>query len=57
MRRLGRFVLVAEAGTKVRHDQLLAAVTLADQAGAALALGLSPMALAHRLIAVPGQHH
>ena len=39
VRRLGRYVLVAEAGTKVRRDQLLAAVTLADQAGAALGAG------------------
>jgi hypothetical protein len=38
-RRLGRYVLVAEPGTKVRRDQLLAAVTLADQAGAALGAG------------------
>jgi Domain of unknown function (DUF4118) len=41
-RRLGRYVLVAEAGTKVRHHQLLAAVTLADQAGAALGTGSLP---------------
>jgi hypothetical protein len=47
-RRLGRFVLVAEPGTKVRRDQLLAAVTLADQAGAGLGAGASPVALAHR---------
>jgi hypothetical protein len=38
-RRLGRFALVAEGGTKVRQDQLLTAVTLADQAGTALAGG------------------
>jgi K+-sensing histidine kinase KdpD len=48
VRRLGRYVLVAEAGTKVRRDQLLAAVTLADQAGAALGTGATPVALAHR---------
>jgi Domain of unknown function (DUF4118) len=35
-RRLGRFVLIAEPGSRVRHDQLVAAATLADQAGAAL---------------------
>jgi Domain of unknown function (DUF4118) len=33
---IGRFVLVAEPGTRVSHQQLLAAVTLADQAGTAL---------------------
>jgi hypothetical protein len=38
-RRVGRHALVAEAGTKVRRDQLLAAVTLADQAGVALGPG------------------
>jgi hypothetical protein len=38
-RRLGRYVLVAEPGTRVRHDQLVAAATLADQAGAALGAG------------------
>jgi hypothetical protein len=48
VRRLGRFVLVAEAGNKVRRDQLLAAVTLADQAGAALGAGPMPAVLAHR---------
>jgi hypothetical protein len=48
VRRLGRYALVAEAGTKVRRDQLLAAVTLADQAGAALGSGPTPVALAHR---------
>jgi hypothetical protein len=37
-RRRGRFVLVAEPGTKVTREQLLAAVTLADQAGSALGL-------------------
>ena len=47
-RRLGRYVLVAEPGTKVRRDQLLAAVTLADQAGAALGSGAPPVRLAHR---------
>jgi len=45
VRRLGRYVLVAEAGTKVRRDQLLAAVTLADQAGAALGAGGVPVAI------------
>lgn len=35
-RRLGRFVLVADPGTRVSQQQLLAAVTLADQAGTAL---------------------
>jgi hypothetical protein len=34
---LGRFVLVPKVGTRVTTDQLLAAVALADQAGAALA--------------------
>ncbi len=48
VRRLGRYVLVAEAGTKVWRDQLLAAVTLADQAGAALGASPTPVALAHR---------
>jgi len=37
-RLLGRYVLMAEPGTRVTREQLLAAVTLADQAGAALAL-------------------
>ncbi len=46
-RRLGRYVLVAEPGTRVRRDQLLAAVTLADQAGAALGAGGMPVTLAH----------
>jgi hypothetical protein len=46
-RRLGRFVLVAEPGSRVRHDQLLAAVTLADQAGAALGAGVPLVTLAH----------
>jgi K+-sensing histidine kinase KdpD len=45
---LGRYVLVAEPGTRVRRDQLLAAVTLADQAGAALGGGSPPVAIAHR---------
>jgi hypothetical protein len=35
-RRRGRYVLVAEPGAKVTRDKLLTAVTLADQAGAAL---------------------
>jgi hypothetical protein len=39
-RHLGRYVLLAEPGTRVRRDQLLAAVTLADQAGAALGAGV-----------------
>lgn len=47
-RRLGRYVLVAEPGTKVRRDQLLAAVTLAEQAGAAIGSGTPPIALARR---------
>lgn len=34
---LGRYVLVADPGTRVKADQLVAAVALADQAGAALA--------------------
>jgi hypothetical protein len=38
-RHIGRYALVAEGGTKVRRDQLLTAVTLADQAGAALGGG------------------
>jgi hypothetical protein len=46
-RRLGRYVLIAEPGTKVRRDQLIAAVTLADQAGAALGAGARPVAIAH----------
>jgi hypothetical protein len=46
-RRLGRYVLVAEPGTKVRRNQLLAAVTLADQAGAALG-AVPPAVVAHR---------
>jgi hypothetical protein len=36
-RPLGRFVLVAEQGTRVTEDQLLAAVALSDQAGSAIA--------------------
>jgi hypothetical protein len=40
--RRGRYVLLAEPGTKVTREQLLAAVTLADQAGSALGLG-TPM--------------
>ena len=46
-RRLGRYVLIAEPGTKVRRDQLLAAVTLAEQAGAALGTGIPFVTLAH----------
>jgi K+-sensing histidine kinase KdpD len=45
-RRIGRYVLIAEPGTRVRRDQLLAAVTLADQAGAALGGGSLPVAIA-----------
>jgi K+-sensing histidine kinase KdpD len=45
-RRLGRFVLVADPGTRVRRNQLLAAVTLAEQAGAALGAGVSSVTLA-----------
>jgi hypothetical protein len=37
-RRLGRYVLVAVPGSPVTREQLVAAVTLADQAGAALGL-------------------
>jgi Domain of unknown function (DUF4118) len=40
-RRRGRYVLVAEPGAKVTRDQLLAAVTLADQAGTALGLDIT----------------
>lgn len=40
--RLGRFVLVADPGTRVSQQQLLAAVTLADQAGTALGLEALP---------------
>jgi hypothetical protein len=40
-------VLVATPGTRVRRDQLLAAMTMADQAGAALGSGTPPIALAH----------
>ena len=36
-RPLGRFVLVAEPGTRVTEDELVTAVALADQAGASLA--------------------
>jgi hypothetical protein len=36
-RPLGRFVLVAEPGTRVTQDELVTAVALADQAGASLA--------------------
>jgi hypothetical protein len=45
-RRLGRYVLVAEPGTRVRHDQLVTAATLADQAGAALGAGHPHVTLA-----------
>jgi Domain of unknown function (DUF4118) len=38
-RRRGRYVLIAEPGAKVTRDKLLTAVTLADQAGAALGAG------------------
>ncbi len=38
-RRLGRYVLLAEPGARVTREQLLAAVTLADQAGMALGPG------------------
>jgi hypothetical protein len=37
-RRLGRYVLAAVPGSPVTREQLVAAVTLADQAGAALGL-------------------
>jgi hypothetical protein len=36
--RRGRYVMLAEPGAKVTREQLLAAVTLADQAGSALGL-------------------
>ena len=38
---LGHFVMLADSRTRVTRDQLLAAVTLADQAGAALQLDQS----------------
>lgn len=41
-RPLGRYVLLARPGGRVTEDQLLAAVALADQAGAALAAQLYP---------------
>jgi len=41
---LGRYVLVPEPGTRVTADQLLTAVALADQAGAALAAQRHPQA-------------
>lgn len=41
-RRLGCYVMIAEAGTRVRRGQLVTAVTLADQAG--IALGSTPAA-------------
>ncbi len=37
--RVGRYVLLAEPGARVTREQLLAAVTLADQAGMALGSG------------------
>ena len=40
-RRRGRYVLLAEPGAKVTREQLLAAVTLADQAGTALGLEIA----------------
>lgn len=47
-RRRGRYVLLAEPGTKVTREQLLAAVTLADQAGSALGLGTpTPVSIDH----------
>jgi Domain of unknown function (DUF4118) len=47
-RRRGRYVLLAEPGTKVTREQLLAAVTLADQAGSALGLGTpTPVGIDH----------
>jgi Domain of unknown function (DUF4118) len=46
-RRRGRFVLVAEPGTKVSREQLLAAVTLADQAGSALGRDTVPVSIGH----------
>jgi hypothetical protein len=46
-RRLGRYVLLAEAGTRVRRDQLITAVTLAEQVGAALGAGVPIVSLAH----------
>jgi Domain of unknown function (DUF4118) len=47
-RRRARFVLLAEPGTKVTREQLLAAVTLADQAGSALGLGIpTPVSIDH----------
>jgi hypothetical protein len=42
-RPLGRYVLVSAAGGRVSADQLLAAVALADQAGAAIASQGSPV--------------
>jgi hypothetical protein len=39
---LGRYVLVAEPGTRVTADQLVAAVALADQAAAAMAAQGTP---------------
>jgi len=40
--RVGRYVLLAEPGARVTREQLLAAVTLADQAGIAIGLGAKP---------------
>jgi hypothetical protein len=41
-------VLLAEPGTKVTREQLLAAVTLADQAGSALGHGTpTPVSIDH----------
>jgi hypothetical protein len=39
--RRGRYVMLAEPGAKVTREQLLAAVTLADQAGSALGLEIA----------------
>ncbi|MGH2886272.1 MAG: DUF4118 domain-containing protein [Solirubrobacteraceae bacterium] len=46
-RRLGRYVLVAVPGSPVTREQLAAAVTLADQAGAALGLEAAAVASTH----------
>jgi hypothetical protein len=46
-RRLGRYVLVPVAGSPVTREQLVAAITLADQAGAALGLEAAAVASAH----------
>jgi hypothetical protein len=42
-RPLGRYVLVAQPGTRLTEDQLLAAVALADQAGSAIAAQPRPV--------------